>query len=560
MQIERTDQIKRGPTYRIKIGNNYSINRNYILLDSKNQTVKLCEFDFDEYLFDKKKRISKTYKKDIPELSWVKEIRHSGISLKSFDKLKTLSIKNLSKLEINVRICDYLTLIKSKSERQFKIKQGRHKVEIIKNLNSEDIKDNRLIFLLNACESYTFNEYDEIVQNNNGRKVLEYSAFTESICKKLMDINVQKEDNQDNRNDILIISVQNQDDQDCNNLFCFNKFFILDDTEISDTTNYFRNQNPNYIKGKEYIDQYFPPNEFSLNGLDEIPESQVYYKPHFTHFEKTFYDTTYVKFIPPSKIFKGKPYFLFKDSISANDVIQSENIHNCYLMSILSAMALRPELILDIFKSEKVNRDGFYQLYYYNREGEKKIIFVDHYFPYELDRTGKRQSFASNPNGEEIWVSLIEKAYAKYEGGYSKINGGTIIDELFWLTGSICQTISLNDIYAWDNLKIASKKNYIICCRSKSSKDQYESQNQIVFSHAYSILNANEYKNIRLLTLRNPYGQYEWNADYSDKSNKWNLELKEYFHFSIAKGENGIFFISFEDFIQEFTDVIICFC
>lgn len=311
------------------------------------------------------------------------------------------------------------------------------------------------------------------------------------------------------------------------------------------------------------MDPYFPPDENSLKGYDSEGNKV---KPHFMHLPPQEEEVAQAQFFEPNEIFFGKTYELFEDSISINDIIQG-NIANCYLMSIIASMGRWQYLIEDIFCSKKTNLDGFYQIFYYEKTGEKKIIFVDHYLPCFVNRYGRpREPLGSKPHGQEIWVAIIEKAFAKYEGGYANIFFGRIIDELYWLTGSYCQNLDLTHKHSWNNLKIVIQREHVVCCTSKASSkegalDSDRTQNNIVTSHAYSILNADEYKGLKLLTLRNPYGETEWTGKYSDNSECWTPELKEYFSFDdFARGENGIFFIEFEDFKSVFTDVIICFC
>lgn len=60
----------------------------------------------------------------------------------------------------------------------------------------------------------------------------------------------------------------------------------------------------------------------------------------------------------------------------------------------------------------------------------------------------------------------------------------------------------------------------------------------------------------KVLKLRNPWGKGEWKGDYSDKSSLWTSELKN--RVGWADKDDGIFFIKFRDFTQNFDGVTIC--
>ncbi len=327
----------------------------------------------------------------------------------------------------------------------------------------------------------------------------------------------------------------------------------------TDTYEYFDGILPNYTPGRPYTDENFPPDNTSLRNID--PKNGKRRKPHFLHAETGLTEDiiSMIGWKKPKDAFKGQ-YYLFKDEISLDDVKQG-SIGDCYLMSVLAALSQTPQLIDQCFKSKKVNPDGFYEIFFHEN-GKKKVIFVDDN-TITLNCSYLNQFLFALPNGEELWVMLLEKAYAKYEGGYSNIIGGTMVGELEWLTGAKTDTLGTNEPNSWNEISNNCKKGNIIVAASKQGSGNHfnSSEKGISNGHAYSILDAKEHrnsnKNLRLLKLRNPWGRVEWKGSFSDNSPLWTSELKKYFGFTDEK-DDGIFFMPFDNFIEEFENVVIC--
>jgi len=106
------------------------------------------------------------------------------------------------------------------------------------------------------------------------------------------------------------------------------------------------------------------------------------------------------------------------------------------------------------------------------------------------------------------------------------------------------------------------QKSYIMCAGSNSVPNKWEdiSSVGIVSSHAYTVLSCFLIKSngvrLRLVRLRNPWGQTEWNGDWSDKSKLWTPELKAQVGF-VDKAD-GIFFMSEMDYLRYFSITTIC--
>lgn len=68
-----------------------------------------------------------------------------------------------------------------------------------------------------------------------------------------------------------------------------------------------------------------------------------------------------------------------------------------------------------MFLTTEVNEAGCYAMRFYIN-GEPKIIVVDDYFPYCNHKSD--WAFSRSNSEREIWVLLLEKAWAKIYGSY----------------------------------------------------------------------------------------------------------------------------------------------
>ena len=115
-------------------------------------------------------------------------------------------------------------------------------------------------------------------------------------------------------------------------------------------------------------------------------------------------------------------------------------------MSVLAHS--RPDLLKEIFhpESRKYREDGLYTVrFYFNKK--PFIITIDDRF--KCDQATKNHAFVklkTQKSGErELWPLLIEKAYAKMNGGYANIEGGLVSKALQCLTNGIPINISMKD-------------------------------------------------------------------------------------------------------------------
>lgn len=248
---------------------------------------------------------------------------------------------------------------------------------------------------------------------------------------------------------------------------------------------------------------------------------------------------------------------VFKD-IEPNDIKQG-SMGNCYFLSALSVLAEHSQRITKLFVSDQINDSGVYGIYV-NKNGAWTTVLVDDYFPCLGPSAGPA---FSKSNGSEMWVLLLEKAWAKLHSCYEKIELGLTKDVLRDLTGAPCMVFTTEDPNAWEKLLDAESKKYLLTASAGNTKASLAliEQMGLIGQHAYAILDVQQVSTpsgpVRLLQMRNPWGNREWSGDWSDSSPLWTEELRKKLRVGRA-ADDGLFWISFEDFATYFSFITIC--
>lgn len=301
------------------------------------------------------------------------------------------------------------------------------------------------------------------------------------------------------------------------------------------------------IKLSHFVDYHFPPSESSINlGKADNPYLEV------VHWRR------------PKDFFTGK-FEIFHQIIEPNDILQGK-LGDCWFMSAVASLSERPELVQRLFITRKVNRKGIYRLRFCVG-GIWKTVTVDDYFPCE-PRGGP---IFSRGNGNELWVLLLEKAYAKLHGSYTLLKNGWAHEAMLDLTG--CPTLSydLSDprvkklIEAnqfWDKLKCYDDEGFLISGNTPGHDNltEYKRPNTgggLVPGHAYAIIQCKEAYGNKLLNIRNPWGNFEWDGNWCDNSQLWTENMKKAIN-PVLNEKDGTFWMSYEDFIINFTSVHVC--
>uniref|UniRef100_A0A8B9PBN9 Calpain-3 n=1 Tax=Apteryx owenii TaxID=8824 RepID=A0A8B9PBN9_APTOW len=339
-----------------------------------------------------------------------------------------------------------------------------------------------------------------------------------------------------------------------------------------------------------YEDPDFPPNETSLFYSQKIPIKFEWKRP---------------------REICENPRFIIGGA-NRTDICQGE-LGDCWFLAAIACLTLNKKLLCRVIPHNQSFIQNYAGIFHFQfwRYGDWVDVVIDDCLP----TYNNQLVFTKSSQRNEFWSALLEKAYAKLHGSYEALKGGNTTEAMEDFTGGVTEFYEIRDapkdIYKImkhaiargslmassidDNLGFSygsaprsdigeliarMVKNLENAQMTQSTIDyqgtderpawtimpmQYETRMAcgLVKGHAYSVTAVEETtfkgEKIRLVRLRNPWGQVEWNGPWSDKSEEWNfINEAEKIRLQHKIVEDGEFWISFEDFMRHFTKLEIC--
>lgn len=296
---------------------------------------------------------------------------------------------------------------------------------------------------------------------------------------------------------------------------------------------------------------------------------------------------------------------LFK-SVHPNDVAQGI-LGDCWFLAAVAGLAEFQGSIFHLFQDKKITPDGKYTINIFNPTTKRwESVTIDDFVP-----CVRGEPIMAKPQENEMWVLLLEKAFAKWFGSYCQIQGAYCMVAFMLLIdcGAPCkvftqsvngqppfneQTYSQVDAVlrdaknrnsvglapkgqlpvhqVWEELKRADASNHLMAAwTSKDPKvaagvgasGEAIGASGIVKGHAYSVISAKEVTRddgqvARMLQVRNPWGANpaaEFKGTYSDKWPGW-VQFPRMKKELMGEGDklDGMFWMSFEDFVEYYSD------
>ena len=250
--------------------------------------------------------------------------------------------------------------------------------------------------------------------------------------------------------------------------------------------------------------------------------------------------------------------FVEKEPILEN-VKQGDYLQDCYFISAIGSLCSHGIYYDKLFHTKIRTKENAYGIYMF-LNGKWKLVLVDDYLPC-INKSEKMLCFGSSFRNE-LWVPLLEKAWAKVNGSYLRIGCGGFCNEVFdVLTEAYTEHIIIKNRgkdrdeneKIWKLLDDALQKKYMICVGTSGYPDLKEIG--LINGHAYTLIKVYRVKTTRgwerVVKLRNPYGEIEYSGRWSDGDKIWednNLKSK----FDFVKKEDGIFHMSYEIMLKYF--------
>ncbi|XP_067097263.1 calpain-3-like isoform X1 [Osmerus mordax] len=300
-----------------------------------------------------------------------------------------------------------------------------------------------------------------------------------------------------------------------------------------------------YVRKKVlFEDPLFPTNDSSLSPTCKFPLK--------------------IEWKRPSEICDN-PQFII-DGANRIDICQGD-LGDCWLLAAIACLTLNEKLLYRVIPPDQNFTENYAGIFHFQfwRYGEWVDVVVDDRIP----TCRNKLMFTKSGRKNEFWSALLEKAYAKLNGSYEALKGGNSLEAMEDFTGGVTEFFDMSeapkDLYTV--LRKALDRGSLLGCAIDVQPQEYESKTKtgLVKGHAYSITALEECNKVtkntmvRLIQLRNPWGVVLWNGPWSAKADDWSsISRADKDKLKKQTAEDSEFWMSFEDFQNNFTKIEIC--
>ena len=181
------------------------------------------------------------------------------------------------------------------------------------------------------------------------------------------------------------------------------------------------------VFGGRHTDKAFPPRAKSIGKWRNYTEDEIEKQANWVRASEWYQQRH-------SRHERANRVQLFDSaSIDPRQIAQG-SVGDCWLIAAFACVVAHdPQIVQAAFVDGKATSRCKYRVRLFDRQAEEwRIIVIDDHIP--IDSRTHQPIFAQS-TGAAMWVSLLEKAFAKYVGSYAALDGGSIAFALNALTG-----------------------------------------------------------------------------------------------------------------------------
>ncbi|XP_052374263.1 calpain-2 catalytic subunit-like [Oncorhynchus keta] len=237
------------------------------------------------------------------------------------------------------------------------------------------------------------------------------------------------------------------------------------------------------------------------------------------------------------------------------DICQG-GLGDCWLLAAIASLTLNEDVMARVVpEGQGFGRGEYAGIFHFQfwQFGEWVDVVIDDRLP---TKDGKLL-FVHSAEGSEFWSALLEKAYAKVNGCYEALSGGSTTEGFEDFTGGIAENYDLkkapSDLFQIIRKALAS--GALLGCSidiTSQADSEAVTYQKLVKGHAYSLTGAMEvnYRGgqktvFSLCLFLSLSSSSEWNSvDFSERD--------------VVKADDGEFWMSYTDFMKNYHRLEIC--